>query len=53
MPSVVSKTDLLLLEQARGQFIYQNDYGAADLEKVMDKVFGSDRNNRDAEEWMM
>lgn len=51
MLSLISFAELLLLNQARKQYLSENDYGAVDLEKVMNQVFGTDRSSWDAEEW--
>ncbi|KAF7980497.1 hypothetical protein HWV62_37998 [Athelia sp. TMB] len=48
---MISITDLLVLEDARHQFLSNDDYGAVELEEAMADVFGTDRSTQDAREW--
>lgn len=51
MDSTISAVQLLTLENAQDQFLYDHDYGAVELEEVMFEVFGTDRSTQDAQKW--
>lgn len=51
MASSISFEELLLLDKAGAQFLSEHDYGAVDLENVMNEVLGPDRSIWDAKEW--